>query len=731
MNIKLRNIWLASLFFVVAISFAQITIVKEGKPISCILVNSQSRIDSQAAIVLQDFIQKISGAVLPIRSNIFKKGDIVIGEGNIDGLTEDGFRIANSNGILYISSGGDKGTIYGVVSLLEDYLGVSYYTAHTYTLPKQATITIPKLNRVENPAFKYRQTQCYAMKEDPLYKLWFRIEEPIEVFAGGLWVHTFDQILPSDVYGISHPEYYSFINGERRPGKASQWCLTNPEVLKVVVEKIDSIFKGTPEMNIISISQNDGNFTNCTCPTYKELDEKEGGPSGSLIHFLNKLATRFPNKTFSTLAYLYTMHPPKYVKPLPNVNIMLCDIDCKREVPLTDNSTGQDFLKAMKGWSSISNNIFVWDYGINFDNMVAPFPNFPILQKNIQLFKEHNATMHFSQIGGTKGGDFSEMRAYIVSKLMWNPYLNTDSLMRVFMNGYYGAAAPYIYEYEKLLEGALLASKIDLWIYDSPISHKGGMLNTNCRKRYNELFDRAEQSIAQDPLLLHRVQMARLPLQYAELEIARTETGHNTEEIKAKLDLFHQRTTKFSIPTLNERNNNPSDYCKLYAERYLPGRAKNLAKGAKVIWITPPSKKYQQLGEYALIDGFFGGTSFVESWVGWQGIDATFILDLGKEKEFVSIEGDFLHQLGQWILLPKKVKYSISSDNKKYQFFGEKIQKEDRDIQVKFVTMTSKKSKPVLARYIKVEIEGVKTCPSWHYGVGYPAWFFLDEITVR
>ncbi|MGL4346919.1 MAG: discoidin domain-containing protein [Chitinophagaceae bacterium] len=225
--------------------------------------------------------------------------------------------------------------------------------------------------------------------------------------------------------------------------------------------------------------------------------------------------------------------------------------------------------------------------------------------------------------------------------------------------------------------------------------------------------------------------MARLPLQYAELEIARTETGHNTEEIKTKLDLFHQRTTKFSIPTLNERNNNPSDYCKLYAERYLPGRAKNLAKGAKVIWITPPSTKYQQLGEYALIDEFFGGTSFVESWVGWQGIDATFILDLGKEKEFASIESDFLHQLGQWILLPKKVKYSISSDNKKYQFFGEKIQKEDRDIQVKFVTMTSKKSKPVLARYIKVEIEGVKTCPSWHYGVGYPAWFFLDEITVR
>ena len=105
------------------------------------------------------------------------------------------------------------------------------------------------------------------------------------------------------------------------------------------------------------------------------------------MRFLNKLAERFPDKQFSTLAYLFTMHPPKHVKPLPNVNIMLCDIDTKREVPLTDNASGRDFMKALEGWSKISNNIFIWDYGINFDNMVAPFPNFPILQKNIQLFK--------------------------------------------------------------------------------------------------------------------------------------------------------------------------------------------------------------------------------------------------------------------------------------------------------------------------------------------------------
>ena len=34
--------------------------------------------------------------------------------------------------------------------------------------------------------------------------------------------------------------------------------------------------------------------------------------------------------------------------------------------------------------------------------------------------------MHFSQVNGIRGGDFSEMRAYMIGKLMWDPYQNAD-----------------------------------------------------------------------------------------------------------------------------------------------------------------------------------------------------------------------------------------------------------------------------------------------------------------
>lgn len=728
LNYKKWGMVALSAFLWMADASAQLTLVKDGKAVSRIVLSEKSEINRQAADLLQDFVQRISGASLPIVEGKAKSGDVVIG-GKSAEAGEDGFTLCSEQNQLRITSGGDKGSIYGVVTLLEKYMGVSYYAYQAYTLTASKTITLPEIHLSETPAFRYRQSFSYGC-EDPIYKMWFRLEEPNEVFIDNMWVHTFDRLMPSEVYGKEHPEYYSYINGEHRPGNHSQWCLTNPDVYDFVVKKLDSVFKANPDKKLISVSQNDGNNTFCTCENCRKVYEEEGSPAGAYIRFMNKLAERFPDKEISTLAYLFTMHPPKKVKPLPNVNIMLCDIDCMREVPLTDNASGRDFVKALEGWSAISNNIFVWDYGINFDNMVSCFPNFHVLQKNIQLFKKNHVTMHFSQVNGSKGTDFSEMRAYMLGKLMWDPYQNADSLMRSFMDGYYGAAAPYLYQYQKIMQGGLLASGTNLWIYDSPVTHKNGMLNDQLCKTYDELFDQAEAAVASDPVRLDRVQLSRLSLIYSELEITRTKTNQDVAKVRQQLDYFRQQCRKFGIKSLNERSNAPEDYCDLYEKRFLPQAEKSKALGAKVIWLQKAGERYQKIADTALTDGLFGGTTFVESWVGWEGVDGSFILDLGEEKEFSSVEADFLHQLGQWILLPEKVTYSISTDNQTYQPFGSFSFAEDRAPQVKFVGGKVTSDKPVKARYIKVEVDAIGMCPAWHYGVGHPAWFFVDEVTV-
>src|SRR5690606_32426958 len=134
-----------------------------------------------------------------------------------------------------------------------------------------------------------------------------------------------------------------------------------------------------------------------------------------------------------------------------------------------------------------------------------------------------------------------------------------------------------------------------LWIYDSPVSHKDGMLKPLLMRRYKDLFDRAENAVAADPVLLKRVWRTRLPLQYSELDIARTNKNMAVDDISRKLDLFEERAKLFSVPTLNERGNSALDYCALYRTRYMPS-GKNTIPVANIVFSTPPGEKYATMG---------------------------------------------------------------------------------------------------------------------------------------
>ncbi len=717
---------------------AQVTIVEKGIARSSIITRSDDQNTAVAQDILVRFIQEISGVdIRDSRDSVVDIPYTVLLDNQVHnrqlGIMESGYRIDVYGNRLIISAGGDKGIIYGVVELLERYCGVKYLAPHQYQTIPAMTIVIPEVSILDNPSFRYRQTQMFGIvgaDSDSLYKYWHRLDIPQEVFIKTHWVHTFEKILPTAEFGESHPEYFSYFEGKRHPGKASQWCLTNDDLFEEVCKRLEMLMEADPAKHIISVSQNDSNFTNCTCDQCSAIDTANESPSGSLIYFMNKLAARFPDKTISTLAYLYSMNPPKVIKPLPNVNIMLCSIDADREVPLTDNKSGRAFVSALKGWSEMSNNLFVWDYGINFDNYLSPFPNFHVLKANMKLFHEHGTTMHFSQIGGARGCNFAELRAYMVSKLLWNVNADAEAIMLDFLQAYYGDASAFILEYIKTMEASLLKSGDRLWIYDSPVSFKNGILLPGLMSRYEELFERAEAAVEYDSTLLARVQIAGMPLLYSYLEIARTEAQRDVAEVEKRLIEFEKRVKKYDISTLNERNNHPIDYVKEYRERHL-NKTVNIASNKKVQYITPPQAKYQVLGETALTDGLYGGTTFTDSWIGWEGEDGAFIIDLERYEKFTIVSLDFLHQLGAWILLPRMVHISYSFDNVTYSPFGSVSVTEDRSPTVKFVNVDVHSKESATARYIRVEINGTNTCPDWHYGVGRNCWFFIDEVKVR
>ena len=63
----------------------------------------------------------------------------------------------------------------------------------------------------------------------------------------------------------------------------------------------------------------------------------------------------------------------------------------------------------------------------------------------------------FEQGNREVGGEFAELRTYLISKLLWDPYANVDTLINDFLNGYYGAAGKYIRQYIDMMREALIS----------------------------------------------------------------------------------------------------------------------------------------------------------------------------------------------------------------------------------------------------------------------------------
>jgi hypothetical protein len=617
---KKFNLLLIGIFFLTVAQAQQFTLVKNGKSNCRIIIPEMpNAVEVQAAKVFQDYIQRISGATLAIESDNFKPsdGEILIGNVNREEikdvpsgkLQEDGLYIRNTGKKLVIAGGTDRGVLYGVYTFLEKYMGCRKYSSAVTYVPKQKTIVLHSINDLQIPSFAFREDH-YRDAYDPEYQEWHKLDSHSGQGGNngkwGTWVHTFGSLLSPKDYGESHPEYFSFYDGKRHPefvpsfdGKGvqpeSQLCLSNPDVLEIVCKSLEEQMKRNPDAVYWSVSQND-NVRYCRCPKCTEIDEKyaafEPGTklygthvnskyspigSGSVITFVNKVAERFPDKIISTLAYQYTRVPPKDLIPGKNVNIMLCNIESARNVniELGDESFSSD----LAGWGKLTDNIIIWDYIIQFSNLISPFPNLLVLQPNIQFFQKNRVSALFEQGNREIGGEFAELRAYLIAKLLWDSNIDVNAVMDDFLSGYYGKASKDLREYIDLLHRNNMAgTDFKLSIFGSPVLAKENYLSESLIAEYNKIFDRAEKAVSDNPDVLLRVRSARMPVYYAMLQIAKDEKtgnrgafingGSNTQKPKPEITKilydFSYQSIRTNVTRVTEWRTTPKEYLTNY-----------------------------------------------------------------------------------------------------------------------------------------------------------------------
>ena len=707
----------------------------------------------KAAQVLQDYLLQISGAALPVITADKHKSvyEIVLGQNErLDQLTtrinykllkEDGFVIRTDSLRLLIAGGNEKGTLYGVYTFLEKYLGCRMYSPKVKVVPRQTQISLGKIDDQQIPVIGFRDTH-YRITWDAEYTDWHKLDHnPTgERTDWGMWVHTFNELVPPKLYYESHPEYFAMVKGKRLP---TQLCLSNPAVLEITIQNLRKKIAQNPTAKYWSVSQND-NRDYCTCENCKAIDDREGSPSGSIINFVNQVADQFPDKMISTLAYEYGRHAPKTLKPKDNVNIMLCSIEAYRHKPIKDDPASAEFVKDVEDWGKISKDIIVWDYVIQFNHLLAPFPNLHVLQPNIQFFAENKVNAMFEQGNREIGGEFAALRAYLISKLLWNPYLNIDSLRNDFLFGYYGAAGKPIGEYIDLMHEELMKGTKPLRIFGSPSEDSLTWLAPTIISKYNLLFDEAEKLVSDSAAILERVRIARLPLMYATMEQAKKNfSGENglfqkvngkweaRTKIQNMVDEFTDLCKREGVTQVKEWSTTSEEYRSSMYRMIAQGMNEHLAYGKKVTLISPDTSVLNEMKLKMLTDGKRGSHDYGNNWVIFGGKDLEVVIDLEKVEKVRKI-GSGYYQLGFWLrLLPTNVEYYTSVDGKDFQLVENIKNTLPIDQYGGYLREFNSEFAPRDARYIKMKACSMGNTPGWHPGAGRPAQMMVDEIVVE
>ena len=734
--------------------------------------SSTSEINMRAAMILQSSVQKMTGCKLPIivsksrgssscvnigfLEDTVKRSRGYYGELKITlvrginlphpesnkSLEPDGFGVYTSGTSLSIVSGGRKGAIYGVVHLLEKYFDCRCFSPTAYVFPQQSSLKVKNVYDVENPAIDFRVVNGDFSK-DPDYLDWTRGNSTSEMYGAGYFVHTFEKLVPKSAWFESHPEYFAYANGRRSP---IQLCPSNPEIVPIIVAKLKQEMIAQPEKHVWSVSQND-NESYCQCKECHDVNIAEGSPAGAQLRLINKIAKQFPNETISTLAYQWSRRAPRLTKPERNVQIVLCTIEADRAQPIETNPTTQDFVKDINDWKKITSNIYLWDYTVNFNHFLAPFPNLFTLQPNIQFFVKNGVRQIFEQTNTSPGHEFSELKAYLLSKLMWNPNVDVPKTIHEFCLGYYGPAGQHIEQYIVNLSAALQESKTRLDIFDSPVSHANDYLSPQRMDDYGTQFFLA-LTTADDPVHRQRIFTAQLSLSYARMLIGandvfgprgfyRFENGKPapTTSIPGAFDEFLETATKSGVKSLSERNFKPQQFRDSMVRLTSLNVAGNIAFGATVSAKPEPSKKYGNGAISKLSNGVQGGNDFRSEWIGWDGVDFEFTIDLGSNRSLTSIETSSLSESGSWILHPDKVECFVSEDEKGFLPWGAESLDHMHQNEPKIHTFSFPNPHGPYEhgkyRYVMFRVTSAKKLPQWHASAGGSTWVFLDDVVIR
>jgi len=357
-----------------------------------------------------------------------------------------------------VLAGNDEGTFQGTAFAVTEFLerlGCGWYGLDEvwHVIPKKPTIAVPSLNIRSEPAFLSRSVWRVGGE---LRERWRLGGAPL---ACG---HAHDSLFPPSEYFDEHPEFYPLINGKRTLEGGWQLCTTNPDVIRLTVEKARNVFDKSDTAVMLSLSTNDcGGF--CECDDCLASGEN---PGARMLTYANAVARELrkthPDKYVAFLAYWYTFKAPSNMKAEPGVIVIVVnegchahaleDLNCQRNRDWCEN-----FLK----WKETGAVMAIYEWYIPGCKVEAwrslPWVSGEVAVRNLNWWKKHGVRYITYESQYEKGSGFPLRWPlyYVASLRMWDIKGTADELLTEACRKLYGAAAEHMRNYYRTLEEAM------------------------------------------------------------------------------------------------------------------------------------------------------------------------------------------------------------------------------------------------------------------------------------
>nr|WP_315149743.1 DUF4838 domain-containing protein [uncultured Flavobacterium sp.] len=696
-----------------------------------VIIFSSNDDTQKSALLLKKYLDLAFENPFQIQNSDTSNAKIVLEINSDKKIDSDSFTIKSDEKNIYLIGDNEKTLRYAIYTLLETW-GFRKYTSKDSFIPKLKEVTLPKnFNKTYKPSFEYRALfypDCY----DEDFRDWHKLDWHINDF--GLWGHSFYKLLSAKTYFKTNPDFFALYEGQRN---SESLCMTNDTVVEIITKKMSEIIAQNPNAQFFSISQND-DVVYCECDNCKGLNEKHGGPQGSLYYFLNKIAVQFPKNKIITLAYLHTYRAPENLKIEPNIYTLFCPIEMNRGKAIEEAPNNKTFLEILDKWSTTAEHLYLWDYTVEFTNYLSPFPNLHTFSKNYQLYQQNQVKGLFVQGYDDVPGDLYELRQYLLAKIVWDTKTDVEAVTNDFLNGFYEKASPFVKEYIDLLTQYQEKTDRYLDIYTDPIQNRNTFLTPEAMDQYDKLISQAETAIYDNPILAKRVLKLRLALEYVYFEQSKFYgkdkhgmfAGKNKEDqgkqLRERVLNFTKSCNEFGIYELSEGGLSPDQY---YQEWLAIEKSACSHLGEKYVvrFLTPPADENKGKGSYGLADGVRGYKNPAINWIGWYGTNPE-IEFTSNQLNFNTIRINSLNDQRHWIFTPKKISiYGLKKD--KWQLLAQQESGEPiESSEVTIKTWELKSDNFNQYDVLKIEVENLKELPYWRKRKNKKPMVMIDEI---